>query len=60
MVRGDTTHVRTCPGQVDCHTVVEDHLKLVILNQGEDRSLLHSLTSTRLKLMGKTEEREEL
>jgi len=42
VVRGDTTHVRTCPGQ------------------GEERSLLHGLTSTRLKLLGDAQEKDEL
>jgi len=42
VVRGDTTHVRTCPGQ------------------GEERSLLHVLASTRLKLLGDAQEKDEL
>jgi len=42
VVRGETVHVRTCPGQ------------------GEEKSLLYSLTSTRLKLLGKSQEKEEL
>jgi len=42
VVRGDTTHARTCPGQ------------------GEEKSLLHSLTSARLKLLGDAQKKDEL
>ena len=75
MVRGETVHVRTCPGQVRnvgfilgehghvlckmCTLLYDDNF-VPFFFQGEEKSLLYSLTSTRLKLLGKSQEKEEL